>query len=197
MGSPSPLFYGVICYNRTTVVVPTQVTKKMVSPAAIREKSQRGVALNCDVQVVSAKSVAIRQPCTRSRRNWSRAGTFFSVRHFCAGNSLLPTLARACSLCLSLSFSYTLSLCPSLSPFFLVFLAFFNLFFLSGPNHGMLSLWGLTHSLSHTHTNTRTHAHRLINPRVKIVTQSPSEDTGTCVLQSVAVCCSVLQCVAA
>jgi len=36
--------------------------------------------------VVSAKSVAIRQPCTRSRRNWSRAGTFFSVRHFCAGN---------------------------------------------------------------------------------------------------------------
>jgi len=87
MGSPSPLFYGVICYNRTTVVVPTQGTKKMVSPAAFREKSQRGVALNCDVQVVSAKSVAIRQPCTRSQRNWSRAGTFFSVQHFCAGNS--------------------------------------------------------------------------------------------------------------
>jgi len=87
MGSPSPLFYGVICYNRTTVVVPTQGTKKMVSPAAIREKSQRGVALNCDVQVVSAKSVAIRQPCTRSLTKWPRAGTFFSVRHFCAGNS--------------------------------------------------------------------------------------------------------------
>ena len=42
--------------------------KKMVIPAAIREKSQRGVAMSCDAHVVSAKSGGIRQPCPRSRR---------------------------------------------------------------------------------------------------------------------------------
>ena len=99
MGSPSPLFYGVICYNRTTVVVPTQVTKKMVSPAAIREKSQRGVALNCDVQVVSAKSVAIRQPCNQIAYDVVSCGTFFSVRHFCAGNSACAGMGVCVCVC--------------------------------------------------------------------------------------------------
>ena len=54
----------------------------MVFPAAIREKSQRGVALSCDAHVVSAKSVGIRQPCTESLSE----STFLSVQHFCAGN---------------------------------------------------------------------------------------------------------------
>ena len=36
----------------------------MVFPAAIREKSQRGVAHSCDAHVMSAKSGGIRQPCT-------------------------------------------------------------------------------------------------------------------------------------
>ena len=86
-GSPSPLFYGVICYNRTMGCRAITKYKKMVFPAAILEKSQRGVALSCDAQVVSAKSVGIRQPCTRSRREIASCGTFSSVRHFCAGNS--------------------------------------------------------------------------------------------------------------
>ena len=97
MGSPSPLFYGVICYNRTTVVVPTQGTKKMASPAAIREKSQRGVALNCDVQVVSAKSVAIRQPCTKSLTKRPLAGTFFQFGIFARETSVLHCVALCCS----------------------------------------------------------------------------------------------------
>ena len=39
MGSPSPLFYGVICYNQTTVVVPTQVT----TPARCRRACPRQI----------------------------------------------------------------------------------------------------------------------------------------------------------
>ena len=85
-GSPSPLFYGVICYNRTMGCRAITKYKKMVFPAAIREKSQRGVALSCDAQVVSAKSVGIRQPCTKSRSESASCETFFSVQHFCAGN---------------------------------------------------------------------------------------------------------------
>jgi len=61
--------------------------KKMVFPAAIREKSQRGVALSCDAHVVSAQSVGIRQPCTESLSETASCRTFLSVQHFCAGNS--------------------------------------------------------------------------------------------------------------
>ena len=87
MGSPTPR-----CSTELSVtierfdVVPAQGTKKMVFPAAIREKSQRGVALSWDVQVVSAKSVVIRQPCTELRSKTASCRTFLSVQHFCAGN---------------------------------------------------------------------------------------------------------------
>ena len=65
----------------------------MVFPAAIREKSQRGVDLSCDAHVVSAKSVGIRQPCTDSLGESASCRTFFSVQHFCAGNSLPATFS--------------------------------------------------------------------------------------------------------
>ena len=62
--------------------------KKMVFPAAIREKSQRRVALSCDAHVVFASSGEIRQPCTFSLSDLVLVRTFFSSQHFCAGNSL-------------------------------------------------------------------------------------------------------------
>ena len=85
-GLPSPLFYGVICYNRTMGCRAITKYKKMVFPAAIREKSQRGIALSCDVHVVSAKSVGIRQPYTEWLGESASCRTFISVQHFCAGN---------------------------------------------------------------------------------------------------------------
>ena len=86
-GSPSPLFYGVICSRpNDELSCQHQKYKKMVFLAAIREKSQRGVALSCDAHVVSAKSVGIRQPCTESLSETASCRTFFSVQHFCAGN---------------------------------------------------------------------------------------------------------------
>jgi len=63
-----------------------QMYKKMVFPAAIREKSQRGVALSCDAHVVSAKSVGIRQPCSESLSETASCRTFLSVQHFFVGN---------------------------------------------------------------------------------------------------------------
>ena len=84
----SPLFYGVICSRpNDDLSCQYQMYKKMVFPAAIREKLQRGVALSCDTHVVSAKSVGIRQPCTESLSETASCRTFLSVQHFCAGNS--------------------------------------------------------------------------------------------------------------
>jgi len=61
--------------------------KKKVFPAAIREKSLRGVALFCDAHVMSTSSGKIRQPCTVSLGDQVLSETFFSSQHFCAGNS--------------------------------------------------------------------------------------------------------------
>jgi len=57
----------------------------MVFPAAIREKSQRGVALSCDAHVVSARSGEIRQPCTESLCDQVLSETFFFKSAFLRG----------------------------------------------------------------------------------------------------------------
>jgi len=59
----------------------------MVFPAAIREKSQRGVALSCDAHVMSARSGEMRQPCTVLLGNTVSCETFLTSQHFCAGKS--------------------------------------------------------------------------------------------------------------
>ena len=100
----------------------------MVFPAAIREKSQRGVALNWDVQVVSAKSVAMRQPCTELRSKTASCGTFFSVRHFCAGNLERETYPHTNTQTHTHTHTHTRSL---------------------SHKH--------THTYTHTHTHTHTH----------------------------------------
>jgi len=62
----------------------------MVFPAAIREKSQRWVALSCDAHLMFASSGRIRQPCTFSLSDPVSCGTFLISQHFCAGNSVRP-----------------------------------------------------------------------------------------------------------
>ena len=57
----------------------------MVFPAAIREKSQRGVTLSCDAHVVSAKSVGIRQPCTETLGDSVFERNFFNKSAFLRG----------------------------------------------------------------------------------------------------------------
>jgi len=59
--------------------------KKMVFPAAIREKSQRGVALSCDAHVMSAKSGKIRQPCTETLGDSVFERNFFNKSAFLRG----------------------------------------------------------------------------------------------------------------
>jgi len=57
----------------------------MVFPAAIREKSQRGVALSCDAHVMSASSGKIRQPCTFSLSDPVSCEQFFYRSTFLRG----------------------------------------------------------------------------------------------------------------
>ena len=57
----------------------------MVFPAAIREKSQRGVALSCDAHVMSAKSGKIRQPCTETLGDSVFERNFFNKSEFLHG----------------------------------------------------------------------------------------------------------------
>ena len=57
----------------------------MVFPAAIREKSQHGVALSCDAHVMFASSGKIRQSCSRSSSEWDLSRTFSKHSPFCAG----------------------------------------------------------------------------------------------------------------
>ena len=115
-GSPSPLFYGVICSRpNDDLSCQHQMYKKMVFPAAIREKSQRGVALSCDTHVVSAKSVGIRQPCTESLSETASCRTFLSVQHFCAGNSVWVRLQSAGNKLTTICVSEIMT-CPGLVP---------------------------------------------------------------------------------
>jgi len=82
-----PCIYRVICFSTERVnSCEDRKCKKMVFPAAIREKSQRGVALSCDAHVVFARSGKIRQPCTFSLSDPVSCGTFLIELHFCAGN---------------------------------------------------------------------------------------------------------------
>ena len=62
-----------------------QECKKMVFPAAIRENSQRGVALSCDAHVVFASSGEIRQPCTVSLGDSVSCEIFFNRSAFLRG----------------------------------------------------------------------------------------------------------------
>ena len=81
------MFDGVICFNLERVVsCEHRKYRKMVFPAAIREKSQRGVTLSCDAHVMFASSDKIRQPCTFSLSDPVLCENFFSSQHFCAGN---------------------------------------------------------------------------------------------------------------
>jgi len=75
-----------ICFSIERVVsCEHRKCKKMVFPAAIREKSQRGVALSCDAHVMFASSGKIRQPCTFSLSDPVLVRDFLISQHFCAG----------------------------------------------------------------------------------------------------------------
>ena len=65
----------------------TEDAEKMGFLTAIREKSQRWVALSCDAHVVSAGQGRIRQPCVQSSSGTKLVRTFFEYPPFCAGNS--------------------------------------------------------------------------------------------------------------
>jgi len=60
--------------------------KKMVFPAAIREKSRCWVVLAYDAHSVSAGLGRIRQSCFRSLSDWIVVRTFLKHLPFCAGN---------------------------------------------------------------------------------------------------------------
>jgi len=77
---------GVSCEHRKC--------KKMVYPAAIREKSQRGVALSWDAHVMSASQVEYGSRAFRSLGFLNLCRTFLIDQHFCAGNS-----CRSASMC--------------------------------------------------------------------------------------------------
>jgi len=110
---PSYLFYPNECGS-----CGNQGCNKMVFPAAIREKSQRWVALSCDAHLMFAREGKIRQPCTFSLSDPVSCGTFLISQHFCAGNSLWSLLPHV-PLCTA-AFTFFFSSCYILLPFCLV-----------------------------------------------------------------------------
>ena len=85
----------------------------MVFPAAIREKSQRGVALSCDVHVVSAKSVGIRHPSLSRLAKQLLAELFFQFSIFARETDKLEMYFWSL-LCLLITLSCTLIMCLGL-----------------------------------------------------------------------------------
>jgi len=86
-----PCVFRVICrISGEEASVGGPRCKKMVLPAAIREKSQRQIALLCDAHSVPSGWDTIGHPCLWSSSESDLQRTFFEHSPFCAGNSGFP-----------------------------------------------------------------------------------------------------------
>ena len=75
--------------------------EKMGFPAAIREKSQREIALLCDAHSVPSGWDTIGQPCVQSFSESNLVRTFWIVQPLCAGNCTRHTQSRTYTLSLT------------------------------------------------------------------------------------------------
>jgi len=96
MGSPSPLFYGVICYNRTTVVVPTQVLQKrwFPRPRFVRSRSA-GSPLTVMYKWCQPSRLQYGSRATKSRANGLVRELFFQFGIF-ARETVQSCIANVC-----------------------------------------------------------------------------------------------------